>query len=160
MPAEQDRVPAGIYWNPQLWDDARAAFVSGLKHDPNPPAAFIAWLHRALKEHVTRAPGEGPRGKARGVQTADVVGPTLPAPAGGGRLGILRPEPRSPGQGRQEQDDFAGPGTLEHMDHAVARDVEELDRLGGRSAFVHKAVTLAAAGTADGTERCRRRRSA
>lgn len=120
MPAEQDRVPVGIYWDPQLWDDARAAFVSDLKHDPDPEPAFIAWLHRSLEAHVAR----GPQGRAA--------------------LGIERPAPRAPGQGQgMSRMSPLDPGTLQRVDDAVAADFEELDRLGGRSAFVHEAVTVA-----------------
>lgn len=126
MPAEQDRIPVGIYWDPQLWDDARAAFVSDLKHDPDPAPAFIAWLHRALEDHVAR----GPQGRAA--------------------LGIERPEPRAPGQGQgRSRMSPLHPGTLDRVDDAVAADFEELDRLGGRSAFVQKAVTAAVAAARD-----------
>lgn len=120
MPAEQDRIPVGIYWDPQLWDEARAAFVSDLKHHPDPAPAFIVWLHRALEEHVAR----GPQGRAG--------------------LGIERPEPRAPGQGQgKSRMSPLDPGTLKRVDDAVAADFDQLDRIGGRSAFVQEAVTVA-----------------
>ena len=120
MPAEHDRIPVGIYWDPQLWDEARAAFVSDLKHDPDPAPAFIVWLHRALEAHVAR----GPQGRAG--------------------LGIERPEARAPGQGQgKSRMSPLGPGTLQRVDDAVAADFDQLDRLGGRSAFVQEAVSAA-----------------
>lgn len=122
MSASNDRIPVGIYWDPQLWDEARAAFVSDLKHDPQGPAAFIGWLHRALQLHA-----------ALSVQER----------AG---LGVPPPEPRGRGQGQgKSRMSPLEADTVEMVDAAVAADFDELDKIGSRSGFVHEAVTVAVA---------------
>lgn len=115
-----DRVPVGIYWDPQLWDLARAAFVSDLLHDQDPPPAFIAWLHRAL-EHYAQL-----------------------EPAGRSALGIDPPQPRGRGQGQgKSRMSPLNTRVLELVDQGVADDLRELGKMGSRSAFIHEAVTLA-----------------
>lgn len=79
--AVEETVATGTYWDPDTWQDARAAYVADLGNDPDGPDAFVGWLHRAIEEHVAR----GPAGRAH---------LKIPAPPGrtGGR-GLNRHHP-------------------------------------------------------------------
>lgn len=115
-----DTVPVGIYWDPELWDQARAAYVADLRYDPQAPAAFIQWLHRALEEYAHR----GPQGRAT--------------------VGVSPPQRRGPGQGQgRSRMSPLRTSALELVDETVRQDLEQLGKLSSRSGFVHEAVTVA-----------------
>lgn len=117
---EESTGPVGLYWDPETWATARAAYVSDLDRDPQCPDAYVGWLHRVIEQHVDR--GSTARAAA-GVQS--------PARRRGAQ-GLTRTYP------------------LDHelvarMDEAIIDDRRELGRALGRSGFVHEAVTLAIA---------------
>lgn len=115
--AVEETVATGTYWDPDTWQDARAAYVADLDNDPDGPDAFVGWLHRAIEDHVAR----GPAGRAH-LQ--------IPAPQGrtGGR-GLNRHHP------------------LRASTRAALEEAVVSDRLAGRvlsrSSFVHEAATVA-----------------
>lgn len=119
MPAD-DTVPVGIYWDPDVWDQARAAHVADLRYDPQAPAAFIQWLHRSLEEYAQR----GPQGRAT--------------------VSVSPPQRRGPGQrqGRSRMSPLRT-SALALVDEAVSLDLEQLGKLSSRSGFVYEAVATA-----------------
>ena len=113
----ETRVATGAWWDPQLWQRARAAYVYDLDHHPDAPAGFIQWLHWVLDAHVARgAQGRGALGvPARAVIAADV---------GLNRNHPLRETTRSA------------------MEQAIIDD-RRVGRLMSRSSWIHEAVVVA-----------------
>lgn len=107
----------GLYWDPETWSTARAAYLSDLDRDPQCPDAYIGWLHRVIELHIER----GPSGR-------EAAGVEQPSRRRGGQ-GLTRTYPLS--------DDL-----VERLDDAIIDDRRELGRALGRSSFVHEAVTL------------------
>lgn len=110
--------PVGLYWDPETWGRARAAYVSDLDRDPQCPDAYIGWLHQAIEQHIER----GHRARAD--------------------AGVEQPARRSSGQGLTRTYPLRD-SLVERMDSAIADDRQENGRFLGPSAFVHEAVTLA-----------------
>ncbi|WP_338752272.1 hypothetical protein [Janibacter alittae] len=110
--------PVGLYWDPETWGRARAAYVSDLDRDPECPDAYIGWLHLAIEGHVER----GHRARAE--------------------AGIEQPARRRSGQGLTRTYPLKD-SLVERMEDAIAADRREDGRFLGPSAFVHEAVTLA-----------------
>lgn len=116
MMGESDS-PVGLYWDPETWGRARAAYVSDLDRDPECPDAYIGWLHRAIERHVER----GHLARAE--------------------VGIEQPARRRSGQGLTRTHPLKV-SLVERMGEAIADDRRENGRFLGPSAFVHEAVTL------------------
>lgn len=110
----------GLYWDPEMWGRARAAYVSDLDRDPDCPDAFIGWLHRAIDQHVQR----GPQARAE--------------------AGVEQPARRRSGQGLTRTHPLRD-SLVERMEAAIVEDRYENGRFLGPSAFVHEAVTLGVA---------------
>ncbi|MDN5771854.1 MAG: hypothetical protein L0H24_13295 [Microlunatus sp.] len=113
---QENSSPIGLYWDPETWSTARAAYLSDLDRDPQCPDAYIGWLHRVIELHIAR----GPAGRA-------AAGVEPPARRQGGQ-GLTRTYPLV--------DDLVA-----RMDDAIVDD-REFGRALGRSGFVHEAVTL------------------
>lgn len=109
--------PVGLYWDPETWATARAAYLSDLDRDPQCPDAYIGWLHRVIEQHVQRGSA------ARAAASVD-----QPARRRGAQ-GLTRTYPLN--------DEL-----VERMDDAIVADRRECGRALGRSSFVHEAVTL------------------
>ena len=118
-PEDEQRIPTGLYWDPQLRADARAAYVSDLDHDDQAPESFLAWLHRALDAHARRSPAER-------------AGYTIHQPNRG----------RHQGRGLSRMSPLKV-STLALVDAAIIDDRRQLGRLQSRSGFLHEAVTVA-----------------
>lgn len=114
---QENSSPIGLYWDPETWSTARAAYLSDLDRDPQCPDAYIGWLHRVIELHIERGPADR---AAAGVEP--------PARRQGGQ-GLTRTYPLV--------DDL-----VERMDDAIVDDRRELGRALGRSSFVHEAVSL------------------
>lgn len=41
----ESRESIGAWWDPEVWQRARAAYMYDLRHHPEAPAGFIQWLH-------------------------------------------------------------------------------------------------------------------
>lgn len=48
----------GIYMRPELYADAKAAFIADFDHRPEPEDAFQRWVSRAIREHATKTPAK------------------------------------------------------------------------------------------------------
>lgn len=110
-------VRTGIYWQREVYDLARSAYVADLDATPAGPEFFVEWLRRALEEHVELTPA------AR----ADRVG-DLPQVTPGGGFNQMYPLPAE---------------LLEQIREAVGADRRGLGRAASRSAFVREAVLVA-----------------
>lgn len=109
--------PVGLYWDPETWATARAAYLSDLDRDPQCPDAYIGWLQRVIEQHIER-------------------GPVVRAAAG-----VEQPARRRGGQ-RLTRTYPLRDELVERMDDAIVDDRRELGRALGRSSFVHEAVIL------------------
>ena len=113
----ETRVATGAWWDPQLWQRARAAYVYDLDHHPDAPAGFIQWLHWVLDAHVAR----GAQGRAAlGVPARAVI----TAGAGLTRNHPLREATRAA------------------IERAIIDD-RRAGRLMSRSSWIHEAVVVA-----------------
>lgn len=128
MPSREELVPVGIYWDLQLRDDARAAFVADRTHDPHAPVTFIDWLDRVLTEYARLDP------QSRAALGVD------PPPARG----------RGQGQGVSRMS-LVRASTLKLVDAAIAGDLAQLGKTRSRSAFIQEAVTV---GVGAARQRC------
>lgn len=114
-------VPVGLYWDREVWVQARSAFVSDLDHGPGEQAeAFIDWLHAAIWAHAARTPAE----------RAQVRVPPAPLRARGHSQGVSRMSPL------QVQ-------LVAALDQAIVDDRRHRGRLWSRSSFVQDAVLVA-----------------
>ena len=50
----ESRESIGAWWDPEVWQRARAAYMYDLRHHPDAPAGFIQWLHWVIELHVRR----------------------------------------------------------------------------------------------------------
>lgn len=114
----EDTISTGAYWDPDIWQLARAAYVADLDNDPNAPDAFIGWIHRAIEKHAAR----GVRGRAR-------LRAELPA-AGAGRRGFNRHHPLRA-------------STRSALEQAIVEDRRSGGVVLSRSAFLREAVLAA-----------------
>lgn len=57
--ATESRESIGAWWDPEVWQRARAAYMYDLRHHPAAPAGFIQWLHWVIELHIRR----GARGR-------------------------------------------------------------------------------------------------
>jgi hypothetical protein len=114
----EETISTGAYWDPALWQMARAAYVADLDNDPNAPDAFIGWIHRAIEQHAVR----GVRGRAR---LRAEHSPTGEARRGFNRHHPLRASTR-----------FA-------LEHAIIEDRRTGGVVLSRSAFLREAVIVA-----------------
>lgn len=113
----ETRVPTGAWWDPQLWQRARAAYVYDLDHHSDAPAGFIQWLHWVLDAHATR----GAQGRvALGVPARAVIA----ADVGLNRNHPLRETTRAA------------------MEQAIIDD-RQAGRMMSRSSWIHEAVVVA-----------------
>lgn len=120
MVSEDVLVPTGIYWDPQTWDLARAAYVADLDSDRRCPDAFVGWLHLILEDHAGRTPQER------------------------AQLDISTPARRREGQGRNRTYPLRS-STLDLVESAIVADRRECGRVVSRSGFVHEAAVMAIA---------------
>ena len=113
----ETRVATGAWWDPQLWQRARAAYVYDLDHHPDAPAGFIQWLHWVLGAHISR----GAQGRA-----ALAVPPrkVIAATEGLNRNHPLRETTRAA------------------MEAAIIDD-RQVGRMMSRSSWIHEAVLMA-----------------
>lgn len=116
--ASAEARPTGIYWDPEVWDLARSAYLADLDDDPESPGSFIGWMQSALEQHVRLSP------EARVARTAG-----LPEPSGG--RGFNK-------QMRIRVD------LMTRVEDAIVEDRRQLGRADSRSSFVRAAVLAAA----------------
>ena len=117
-PAGESRmVRTGIYWQREVHDLARSAYVADLDATPAGPEFFVEWLRQALEAHVELTPA------ARAARAGD-----LPQITPGGGFNQMYPLPAE---------------LLEQIEEAVVADRRELGRAASRSAFVREAVLVA-----------------
>ncbi len=114
----EDTISTGTYWDPDIWQLARAAYVADLDNDPNSPDAFIGWLHRAIEQHAAR----GIRGRAR--LRAEH------SPIGDGRRGFNRHHPLRA-------------STRSALEKAIVEDRRTGGVMLSRSGFLREAVIAA-----------------
>lgn len=50
----ESRQSIGAWWDPEVWQRARAAYMYDLRHHPDAPAGFIQWLHWVIELHIRR----------------------------------------------------------------------------------------------------------
>ena len=50
----ESRESIGAWWDPEVWQRARAAYMYDLRHHPDAPAGFIQWLHWVIELHIRR----------------------------------------------------------------------------------------------------------
>lgn len=113
--------PIRLYWNREVWVQARSAFVSDLDHSPGEPAeTFIDWLHAAIRTHAALSPADRAR----------VVVPATPVQEWGQSEGISRMSPLKV-------------ELVAAVDGAIVADRRHRNRLCSRSAFVQGAVLVA-----------------
>ncbi|MGY2872838.1 hypothetical protein ACVW00_000028 [Marmoricola sp. URHA0025 HA25] len=115
---ESGMVRTGIYWQRQVYDLARSAYVADLDATPAGPEFFVDWLRRALDEHAELTP------KARADRASD-----LPEVTPGRGFNQMYPLPVE---------------LLEQVKEAILGDRREFGRVSSRSAFVREAVLVAA----------------
>ncbi|QZN87089.1 hypothetical protein [Cellulomonas sp. C5510] len=113
----ETRVATGAWWDPEMWQRARAAYVFDLDHHPEAPAGFIGWLSWVLEAHAAR----GPQGRAALAVPPRAV---IAATAGLNRHHALRAETRAA------------------MEEAIIDD-RQAGRLMSRSSWIHEAVVVA-----------------
>lgn len=124
----ESREAIGAWWDPEVWQRARAAYMYDLRHHPDAPAGFIQWLHWVIELHVRRGvEGRGllqlpPRRELSGKPDADQ--PTKVA-------GLTRHHPLRA-------------SLVEQMDAAIRID-EDAKRFLTRSAWIQQAVQAAIA---------------
>ena len=58
--ADEETVATGTYWDPDTWQDARAAYVADLDNDPDGPDAFVGGCIARSRSTWAR----GPAGRA------------------------------------------------------------------------------------------------
>lgn len=113
--------PIGLYWDREVWVQARSAFVSDLDHSPGEPAeTFIDWLHAAIRTRAALSPADRAR----------VVVPATPVQEWGQSQGISRMSPLEV-------------ELVVAVDEAIVADRRHRNRLCSRSAFVQDAVLVA-----------------
>lgn len=115
-----EQVATGLYWDPDTWQLARAAYVADLDHDPDCPVGFLWWLHRTIELHVAR----GASGRVA--------------------LGVAPQTVRSVGRGFNRHHPLKV-STRAALEQALLDDRVERGRVLSRSAWVHEAVTVAVA---------------
>lgn len=129
MSSDQDVIPVGIYWDQQLWDLARSAYVADLDSDPASPDAFVGWLHQAIEKYAVRTPAT----RAQLLAELDAeAGPEAGVGVGAGGRGISKTYPL-----KQR--------TIDALEQAIVDDRRDLGRMVSRSGFVQEAVRAAAA---------------
>lgn len=116
----EDTISTGAYWDPDLWELARAAYVADLDNDPNAPGAFIGWIHQAIELHAAR--GVAGRARLRTEALSTTVGP--------GRRGFNRHHPLRA-------------STRSALEQAIVEDRRAVGVVLSRSAFLREAVVAA-----------------
>ncbi|WP_245993651.1 hypothetical protein [Nocardioides immobilis] len=112
-----EMIRTGIYWQREVYDLARSAYVADLDATPAGPAFFVDWLRCALDEHAARTP------EARADRAAN-----LPEVTAGCGFNQMYPLPA---------------GLLEQVKEAITEDRKQLGRASSRSAFAREAVLVA-----------------
>lgn len=127
MPAES-RQSIGAWWDPEVWERARAAYMYDLRNHPDAPAGFIQWLHWVIELHVRR----GVRGRG-----------LLELPARRELSG--KPDPENPTKvvGMTRHHPLRS-DLVAQMDAAIRAD-ERANRYLSRSAWIQDAVAAAIA---------------
>lgn len=128
MGSDQDVIPVGIYWDQQVWDLARSAYVADLDSDPASPDAFVGWLHQAIDRYAARTPA------ARAQLLAELeaaLDAEAGAGVGAGVRGISKTYPL-----KQH--------TIDALEQAIVDDRRDLGRMVSRSGFVQEAARAAA----------------
>jgi hypothetical protein len=114
---ESGMVRTGIYWQREVYDLARSAYVADLDATPAGPEFFVEWLRKALEEHAELTPS------GRADRSGD-----LP--------------PTTPGRGFNQM--YPLPAELlDQVEEAIGEDRRELGRAASRSGFVREAVLVA-----------------
>ena len=135
--ATESRESIGAWWDPEVWQRARAAYMYDLRHHPDAPAGFIQWLHWVIEAHVAR----GVRGRS-----------LLELPARRELSGKADPEHPEKVVGLTRHHPLRA-DLVEQMDQAIRAD-ERAKRYLTRSAWIQDAVRAA---IADADQRAGRR---
>lgn len=114
---QPEMVRTGIYWQREVYDLARSAYVADLDATPAGPEFFVEWLRKALEEHAELTP------TGRADRSAE-----LPQTTPGRGFNQMYPLPAE---------------LLDQVEEAIAEDRRELGRAASRSAFVREAVLVA-----------------
>lgn len=122
----ESRDSIGAWWDPEVWQRARAAYMYDLRHHPDAPAGFIQWLHWVIELHIRRG--------VRGRGLLDLP----PRRELSGKLDPDRPD-RVVGLTRHHP---LRESLIADMDAAIAADEAE-DRYMTRSAWIQDAVRAA-----------------
>lgn len=114
---EPEMVRTGIYWQRDVYDLARSAYVADLDATPAGPEFFVEWLRKALEEHAELTPS--------------------------GRVARAAHLPQtSPGRGFNQM--YPLPAELlDQVEEAIGEDRREHGRAASRSAFVRESVLVA-----------------
>ena len=110
-------VRTGIYWQREVYDLGRSAYVADLDATPAGPEFFVDWLRQALEEHAALPP------QARADRAAE-----LPEVTPGRGFNQMYPLPTE---------------LLDKVKEAIIEDRRQLGRASSRSAFVREAVLVA-----------------
>lgn len=116
----EDTISTGAYWDPDLWELARAAYVADLDNDPNAPGAFIGWIHQAIELHAARGVDGRARLRTQGSSST----------AAAGRRGFNRHHPLRA-------------STRSALERAIVEDRRAAGVVLSRSAFLREAVVAA-----------------
>ncbi len=135
--ATESRQSIGAWWDPEVWQRARAAYMYDLRHHPDAPAGFIQWLHWAIEAHVAR----GVRGRG-----------LLELPARRELAGKANPECPDKVVGLTRHHPLR-PDLIAAMDSAI-RDDEHAERYLTRSAWIEEAVRAAISNAEHRAGRC------
>ena len=135
--AAESRESIGAWWDPEVWQRARAAYMYDLRHHPDAPAGFIQWLHWVIEAHVAR----GVRGRG-----------LLELPARRELSGKADPEHPEKVVGLTRHHPLRA-DLVEQIDQAIRAD-ERAKRYLTRSAWIQDAVRAA---IADADQRAGRR---
>lgn len=116
-PSAAGMVRTGVYWQREVHDLARSAYIADLDATPAGPEFFVDWLRQSLEEHASLDP------QARADRAAQ-----LPELTPGRGFNQMYPLPAD---------------LLEQVREAIVEDRKQLGRASSRSAFVREAVLVA-----------------
>jgi len=126
--ATESRQSIGAWWDPEVWQRARAAYMYDLRNHPEAPAGFIQWLHWVIELHIRRGVrGRRLLGTPQRRELAGKADPEHPAKI----VGLTRHHPLRT-------------DLVAALDAAIRAD-QDGDRYLTRSAWIHHAVQAAIA---------------
>ncbi|MGY2876456.1 hypothetical protein ACVW00_003646 [Marmoricola sp. URHA0025 HA25] len=116
-PSAAGMVRTGVYWQREVYELARSAYIADLDAAPAGPEFFVDWLRQALEEHASMDP-----------RTRADCAAQLPEV--------------TPGRGFNQMYPLSAE-LLEQVREAIVEDRRQLGRASSRSAFVREAVLVA-----------------